>query len=251
LKNFPLKIKSKKKISEKTFLIGFDISDVGFSAKAGQFVNIKINKTNYPLLRRPFSISNIEEDELFILFDVRGEGTALLSEKSTGDEIDLLGPLGNGFMIDDEFDAAVFLAGGIGSAPFPFLGNELKKKEIIAFAGARSKKDLITEGLINPQISTDDGSFGFKGNVVEHFISEFDGLRKKNIKIFACGPTPMLKSVRRFAVENNLKCDLSLESRMACGFGLCQGCPVEKADGSGYLLVCKDGPVFGAKEIKL
>ncbi|NOX17768.1 MAG: dihydroorotate dehydrogenase electron transfer subunit, partial [Chlorobi bacterium] len=100
-------------------------------------------------------------------------------------------------------------------------------------------------------ISTDDGSRGFKGNVVEHFASEYSELKNRDLKIFACGPTPMLKSIRRFALENDLLCDLSLESHMACGFGLCQGCPVEKTDGSGYLLVCKNGPVFDAGEIKL
>jgi dihydroorotate dehydrogenase electron transfer subunit len=212
---------------------------------------VKINKSNYPLLRRPFSISNISENEMFIMFDVRGEGTELLAGKKIGEEVQILGALGNGFTIADDFETAIFIAGGIGSAPFPFLSNELKDKEIVTFVGARSEKDLIAEGLENVRISTDDGSAGFKGNVVEHFASEFSEIGGKRIKIFSCGPTPMLKGVQRFALENNLRCELSLESHMACGFGLCQGCPVEKADGSGYLLICKNGPVFDAKEIKL
>ncbi|NOX17321.1 MAG: dihydroorotate dehydrogenase electron transfer subunit, partial [Chlorobi bacterium] len=181
MKNYPLKIRSKRKINEKTFLFGFDISGADFTAKAGQFVNVKINKTNYPLLRRPFSVSNISEDELFIMFDIRGEGTEMLSQKETGDEVEILGALGNGFRIEDTFDTAVFIAGGIGSAPFPFLSYALKSKEIFSFVGAGAESDLITEGLPNLQISTDDGSRGFKGNVVEHFASEYSELKNRDL----------------------------------------------------------------------
>ncbi len=251
MKNYPLKIKSNTRINEKTFLLGFDISDGGFTAVPGQFVNVKINKTNYPLLRRPFSISDLKDEELFIMFDVRGEGTKMLAQKNIGEEVDILGPLGSGFNIKDDFDLAVIIAGGIGAAPFPFLMKSLEDKKIVSFVGARNESDLITSGILNTIVSTDDGSAGFHGNVVQSLSSEFHNYEGKKIKIFACGPTPMLKGVQQFAKEKMVSCELSLESYMACGFGLCQGCPVEKKDGSGYMLVCKDGPVFNSEGIKL
>ena len=141
----------------------------------------------------------------------------------------------------------------MGSAPFPFVTRTLKnKKNISSFVGGRSIDDVITYGLQNCKTSTDDGSTGFKGNVVELLQNNLENIKSIKSKIFACGPNAMLRSLKIFCVENNLNCEVSTESAMACGFGICQGCPIESTTNSDkYLLVCKDGPIFNIKDIVL
>jgi dihydroorotate dehydrogenase electron transfer subunit len=218
----------------------------------GQFCNIKVSETNFPLLRRPFSICDVENDFIYFMFNVHGEGTKLFAKKTKGELIDILGPLGNGFSIEGDYDTAVLVAGGMGSAPFPFLTRKLKnKKEIVSFVGGRSVNEVITFGMENVNVATDDGSIGFKGNVVQLFESKCEELLNKKIRVFACGPTAMLKALREFSIQKNIDCQISTECAMACGFGICQGCPIESSDGDKYLLVCKDGPVFNAKDVIL
>ena len=185
------------------------------------------------------------------MFNISGEGTRILAGKSNGDLIDILGPLGNGFNLNDDYETAVIVAGGLGSAPFPFVTRALNnKKEIISFVGGRTNKDVITYGMKNVFTASDDGLVGFKGTVVDLLNSKIDELKKKNIKIFGCGPTPMLKALKEFCVKHNFVCEVSTECAMACGFGICQGCPIESTSNSEkYLLVCKDGPVFNVQDV--
>lgn len=219
----------------------------------GEFLNIRISDLPIPLLRRPFSVCDVEEDFFYIMFNTMGMGTKLMSSKKPGEYLDVLGPLGKGFNFEDDFDRAIILGGGLGVAPFPYLTRKIKdKKEISTFIGGRTKSDVITYGLENIHISTDDGSYGFKGNVVELLEINFDNLKKDKLKIFACGPTPMLVTAKKFAEKENIECELSTECAMACGFGICQGCPIQSSeDEDKFLLVCKDGPVFNSKEIIL
>ncbi|MFA3782038.1 dihydroorotate dehydrogenase electron transfer subunit [Melioribacteraceae bacterium 4301-Me] len=222
------------------------------SARPGQFCNIKVTDTDFPLLRRPFSICEVKNDNVYFMFDIHGEGTRLLSRKIKGDVLDILGPLGKGFNINDNFDTAVVIAGGLGAAPFPFLIDEiLHDKKIYCFVGGKSKQNVIKYKMQNISISTDDGSEGFKGNVVDLFISSLEKFSENKIKVFACGPNIMLKALKEFCITKNINCEMSVECAMACGFGICQGCPIEKSNCDGYYLVCKDGPVFNAKDIKL
>lgn len=216
----------------------------------GQFCNLKVSNNHYPLLRRPFSVSDVEGEFIYFMFDIHGEGTRMLSTKTKGEKLDILGPLGNGFNLNSEYETAVIVAGGIGAAPFPLLTRHFNRKEVITFLGARTKDMLVDYGLSNVKKATDDGTEGYHGNIVQ--LIETDGKLQSldKPKIFACGPTPMLKAVQTFAIENNIPCDLSTECAMACGFGICQGCPVETNEGT-YKLVCKDGPVFEASEVKL
>ncbi|GJQ63687.1 MAG: dihydroorotate oxidase [Melioribacteraceae bacterium] len=216
----------------------------------GQFCNIKVSDNHFPLLRRPFSVSDIDGEFIFFMFDIHGEGTKMLSEKKQGDKLDILGPLGNGFNLKTEYHTAVIVAGGIGAAPFPLLTKHLKNKKVISYLGARSSEMLVSYGLQNVIKSTDDGSEGFHGNILQLIESDGALLSADSPKIFACGPTPMLKAIQDYALKNNIPCDLSTECAMACGFGICQGCPVETVDGI-YKLVCKDGPVFEASEVNL
>ncbi len=246
------KVESVQKISDNIFLIKVLSPSIASLAKPGQFCNIKVSENSFPLLRRPFSVCDVEEDYLFFLFDIHGEGTKLISEKKPGESLELLGPLGNGFDYKNGYDTAVIVAGGLGVAPFPFLLKNLSaNKKIISLIGGRSKKNIVTIGLKNVLASTDDGSEGFHGTVVDLFKREIKNISHNKFRIFACGPTPMLKALQSYCVENNYDCQISVECAMACGFGICQGCPIDPVNGGTYLLVCKDGPVFEAKSVKL
>jgi dihydroorotate dehydrogenase electron transfer subunit len=185
------------------------------------------------------------------MFNIMGEGTSILAQKSIGSEIDIIGPLGHGFNLDGNFDTAVIVAGGLGAAPFPYLTRLLNKtKKIISFIGGKSKEDVITYKFINVHVSTDDGSMEFKGNVVQLLDKNIELLQKDKIKIFACGPTVMLRALKDFCIDNEFDCEVSTECAMACGFGICQGCPIESThQQEKYLLVCQDGPVFNIKDV--
>lgn len=219
--------------------------------RPGQFLNIRVSDRVFPLLRRPFSVCDVEGDHLFLMFNIMGEGTNILAHKPIGSDIDILGPLGNGFNLDSNYDTAVIVAGGLGAAPFPYLTRKLKeKKNIISFIGGRTKDDVITYKLINVKEASDDGSKGFKGNVVQLLEQNLKQLQSEKTKIFACGPTAMLRALKDFCLKNNFECEVSTECAMACGFGICQGCPIESTtDKDKYLLVCKDGPVFNIKDV--
>jgi dihydroorotate dehydrogenase electron transfer subunit len=227
--------------------------EIAKKIKPGQFVNIKVSETITPLLRRPFSICDVEGSFIYIMFQIIGDGTKILANKSKGESVNVLGPLGNGFSFEGDYDTAVIAAGGLGAAPFAFFIKQLpKEKELICFSGGRSASDVIDYGMKDVLTSTDDGSLGFKGNVVELMKNSLPMFKGRKIKIFGCGPVPMLKSLKSFALENNFECEVSTESAMACGFGICQGCPIPSAeDETKNLLVCKDGPVFNAKDIIL
>jgi dihydroorotate dehydrogenase electron transfer subunit len=220
----------------------------------GQFLNIRVNDSLQPLLRRPFSVFTVKGDTLSIIFNVIGAGTRALSHHSIGDCLDLIGPLGNGFMpalTMTEYETVVIVAGGMGIAPFPFVTSMIQTgKKIITFIGARNKRAVIREGLQNIRIATDDGSEGHHGNVVEAVKSYFAQNAIERPIFLTCGPMKMMTALAGFATENNIPCFASLECDMACGIGLCQGCPVETVDsGKRYALVCKEGPVFETRTI--
>lgn len=239
-----------EKVKPNIFLLKVLSKNIALNATAGQFCNIKVSETDFPLLRRPFSIHNVENEYLYFLFDIHGEGTKILSNKKAGDEIDIIGPLGNGFNLENNYETIIIVAGGIGVAPFPFLTKSITNNKILTFYGARNKDYIYDNNLINVKYSTDDGSFGFHGNVIELIKNEIDKNDFPKIKIYGCGPTPMLKALQNYSAENKIECEISVESAMACGFGICQGCPIETVDNN-YKLICKDGPVFNSKEIIL
>jgi len=239
-----------RKLGVNINLIKVHSPGIAGSAKPGQFCNIKVSETYSPLLRRPFSICDVQGENIYFMFDVHGAGTQILCKKKKGDILDILGPLGNGFDLNCDFDLAVISAGGIGAAPFPFLLKKIgRKKEIISLIGGRSEEHIITYGMKNIFISTDDGSNGFKGNVVELAEKLKDKFKGKKTLFFACGPNAMLRALKEFCITNNFECQISTESAMACGFGICQGCPIPSASEEKYYLICKDGPVFNAKDV--
>jgi dihydroorotate dehydrogenase electron transfer subunit len=248
-------VQSCHEVAAKTFLLQFNSPEIAVSAQPGQFVNILAAETGEgPLLRRPFSISRIENNIVELVFHVVGVGTKLLSQKKLGDRIDVIGPLGQPFHRDAEYDTALLVAGGIGVAPFPFLADDLLKrgKHIETFVGFRNEGQVFTEHLHNVHIATDDGSNGFHGNVVQLLETSIIQSNFAKVKIFGCGPTIMLKALTERAKRMNVCCELSLEGQMACGFGICQGCAVERAENTAkYVLVCKDGPAFLSTDVNL
>ncbi|UZT81892.1 dihydroorotate dehydrogenase electron transfer subunit [Caproicibacterium sp. BJN0003] len=217
--------------------------------KPGQFANILVpNK----ILRRPISICSAENGLLRFVFQIRGEGTQLLSRFQVGDTLDFLAPLGNGFPVEDLQKKAIFVGGGIGVPPLLGLAQKYGKNGTAAL-GFRSKEAVILEKEFaaagsTVKIATDDGSFGHHG-----FAADF--LKETSFDIcYACGPKPMLKAVSELCKQMNKPCWISLEERMACGIGACLGCAVQlkRANGESYYgHVCKDGPVFSSEEVVL
>lgn len=237
---------SNRRLTHKTWVmtLGGDTSAI---TAPGQFVNIAIPGK---YLRRPISICDYshERGEVVLLYDVIGEGTKAMSEMKQGDNVDMLNGLGNGFSLDSGAESPLLLGGGIGCAPLLNLARALKRlgKNPIAILGYNKTADSFgmdkwfEEIGVEAHIATVDGSVGTKGFVT-------DVIREKNINgdyFHACGPMPMLK-----ALCNGLDIpgEVSIESRMGCGFGACMCCSVETRDGSKR--ICKDGPIFRKEEL--
>lgn len=249
----------KEKIIDGIYKFSVKAPEIANSAKAGQFLEIKVSDIGETFLRRPISIYNIEKEEGIVefIFQVKGKGTEILSDKNVGDKIDIMGPLGFGsFKIADYKNVAI-IGGGIGTYPLYELAKELKgKAKTTMYMGFRNK-DLVTlerefeEVADRLVLTTDDGSYKEKGYAIN--ILKEDCKKEKPDMIYACGPLPMLKAVREFVIEENIPCQISLEERMGCGIGACLGCAVKVISGQEprYGHVCKEGPVFEAKDVEI
>ena len=223
--------------------------EIAQKAEPGQFVHIKVSHSIHPVLRRPISILDASGDEFRILFKIVGEGTQILSRAKTEELVDMIGPVGNAFPLENK--PAVMIAGGIGVAPLVFLSSELRrqKRKIVFFYGARSKRDIVMTDEISAHvdelhIATEDGSIGEKGLITD-FADNF--LTGENT-IYACGPEPMLRALQTRLEQKDIRAWFSLENKMACGVGACQGCVVKTSQG--HQRVCIDGPVFSSNKIK-
>lgn len=245
----------------KTACIGTGIFEMWFKtekmageAKPGQFVSVYSNDGSR-LLPRPISICGIKDDELRIVYRIVGAGTNEFSKLTAGQEIDVQGPLGNGYDVNAPYASkkAIIFGGGIGIPPMLELAKQLKcEKEIVL--GYRDELFLNEEfePYGNVTIATEDGSCGTKGNVL-------DAVKSNGISgavIYACGPTPMLRAIKAYALENDIECYISLEEKMACGIGACLACVCKTKEKDEHSQVnntriCKEGPVFNAKEVEL
>lgn len=264
-------ILSNKEIARDYFVMDIKASCLGKNACPGQFVAVKVqDNVTDPLLRVPLGIHKIRKDGISLLYKVVGNGTRLLSRRQKGEELDVLGPLGNGFDMPatrEKNTKIVIVSGGHGIAPLYALSEMLakNKNEIDLFMGARKKdhiiyvKELRCLG-VKVHIATDDGSLGHKGPVTD-LLSEFLKRQASSVKcqerttkneqrttIFACGPKPMLKAVSGMAKEMNVPAQVTYDEYMACGIGACRGCAVDTTEG--MKLACEDGPVFDARIIK-
>lgn len=255
MKQVKAKISENKLIAQGFYKMRVESRHLAGHSKPGQFVEVRCSGGCDPLLRRPLGVHRILDTGVELLYEVVGRGTDLLSRKMKGEELDIIGPLGNGFEITASGRSAILVAGGIGVAPLVALAWDLIKRgrKTSVVIGARTKSHLLCERDFKAlgcavKTATDDGSRGKRGLATELLQEMLADSKGPRVVIYACGPRGMLKEVARISKEKELPCQVSLEERMACGVGVCLGCPVRMRRG-GYKMVCKDGPVFNAEEI--
>ena len=230
--------------------------NIGKEAKPGQFVSL-YSKDGSKLLPRPISLCEIdgENSRLRIVYRVTGKntGTEEFSGLQSGDTVEVMGPLGNGFPLQEAEGKTVFLmGGGIGIPPMVETGKQIQG-DVITIAGYRDELFLTEEMEKNGKlyIATEDGSAGTEGNVL-------DAIRENGLSadiIYACGPAPMLRALKAYAAKNNIECWISMEERMACGIGACLACVCNSKEKDAHSnvknkRVCKEGPVFRAEEVE-
>lgn len=243
---------SNSQITADYYLMWLDSPDIANEARPGQFVMVRCGRDT--LLRRPFSIHQRDGHNIALLFTAVGKGTDWLSRRQSGDNIDILGPLGNGFTIRHTAKNLLLVAGGMGIAPMVFLAQEASQKnyEVVTLAGAHTAGQIDLEGHLPGGIRlicvAEDGSLLKKGLVTE-FVPDYFGWADQ---IFACGPVPMYHHIAEDILPlkkqlGNKSIQVSLEMRMGCGLGACYACTVKTK--SGLKQVCRDGPVFDLNEV--
>jgi dihydroorotate dehydrogenase electron transfer subunit len=234
----------------------------------GQFLMLKVTDAIDPLLRRPFGLFDVgtftaeyagcgAQTYCEILYKVVGKGTKLLSALHHGDVVDLLAPLGRGFDLGPAGEEKVLVGGGVGLAPLYYLAKALVERgeKVRLFAGGRNRDDILCitefERLgVETYVATDDGTLGESGFVTQVLERHLN----KGMRIFACGPTPMLDAVAKMSARHEVPCQVSMEAYMACGVGACLGCVMKGANHTeatpDYRCVCKDGPVFDSFDLQ-
>jgi dihydroorotate dehydrogenase electron transfer subunit len=246
-------VTSVRLVAPNMYVLSFRSPRIASGVAAGQFVNIKVNDLYQPLLRRPFSVYRVAGDDVEIIFNVIGLGTRELAGKSPGAAIDVLGPLGRPFRVDG-CGHALLVAGGLGVAPLPLLYQAADRAGIPAsvFLGARTRDQIVPAHLGRVVTAADDGTAEVHGTVVEALRLHLKRHTFAAPKIFGCGPNAMLRALGALAADHGIACEVSLESAMACGIGICQGCPVELSGGEKrYALICREGTVFDTRTICL
>ncbi|MDD3173015.1 MAG: dihydroorotate dehydrogenase electron transfer subunit [Herbinix sp.] len=239
-------------IAEDIYSMWLNAPDITETAKPGQFVSLYCNNGSR-LLPRPISICEIDkiQGRVRLVYRIAGKGTKEFAGLKEQDQIEAMGPLGNGFTLEGK--KAILIGGGIGIPPMLELAKQLdcEKQMVLGYRDITFlEKEFETYGKVF--ISTEDGSKGVKGNVI-------DAIKANGLEadiIFACGPTPMLRGVKAYALEHGITAQLSMEERMACGIGACLGCickskEVDHHSNVKNKRVCKDGPVFYADEVEL
>ncbi|MFH1622743.1 MAG: dihydroorotate dehydrogenase electron transfer subunit [Candidatus Omnitrophota bacterium] len=274
------KIISHDKINKRYYILKLEVPQVFKDAQPGQFVHVRINSSSDPLLRRPFSIHNIlvvktksnkQKIYLNILYEIKGKGTKILFEKRTGEYLNILGPLGKGFdyQTKNSHNQINFLiAGGAGVAPLYFLANKISHSKsnksntnkTVVLIGAVTGANILSEKEFRDlgcevNLSTDDGTKGFKGKVTDLFEKKLQTvyslthslIKYKAINVYACGPISMLTALTKICLIKKIPLQVSLEEFMGCGIGACLGCAIQTK--TGYQRVCHDGPVFNSDDI--
>lgn len=243
------KILSNYKLANDVYKMVIESKSISKEALPGQFLHIKPSQNYDPLLRRPISICDLEQDKgwITLLYRVCGKGTRLFADIKSGDYLDIIGPLGKGFPIFENKRICV-IGGGIGIAPLLYLSKRLKKADI--YLGFKDEVYMIEEFMScsdDIYIYTENGSRGSKGypmEALEKNISFYD-------VVYACGPRKMLSAIKRLCEKNQVECYLSMEERMGCGIGACLVCACQSSNIEEYKKVCSDGPVFNSKEVSL
>ena len=220
--------------------------------KPGQFVQVRVDGSPSTYLRRPISIHDvdIQSNEISLLVQQIGEGTRHLAAAETGDSINIIMPLGNGFGMPERGERCLLVGGGIGIAPLYYFAKVLNEKEVrpTLLLGGKSETDLLRladyQKFGETFVTTEDGTLGENGFVTMHSVWQ----KQSYDKIYVCGPKPLMKAVTKLAAEKNVWCEVSLENLMACGLGACLCCVEDTVDG--HVCVCKEGPVFNTRRLK-
>lgn len=245
---------SQRAVGKDLYQLIFSAPEFVSLARPGQFVEILTGDkhSSDPLLRRPISLYSLDKKlgQAGIVYRAVGRGTQWLADRRAGEQLDIFGPVGNGFILPADAKKILLVAGGIGMPPLYGLVQAYPDRDYLLYYGGQKASDLILlkewEKLGVPyRLATDDGSGEFAGRVTDRLKVEtplgFD-------LCCACGPKPMLRALQQYLTNNNIKGLFSLEERMACGVGACLGC-VCKTKNDGYQRVCVDGPVFPAEEV--
>ncbi|MBN1596929.1 MAG: dihydroorotate dehydrogenase electron transfer subunit [Bacteroidales bacterium] len=250
-----LKILENKRLNEEFFVLKLKSDQTFEKILPGQFAEVRVDGSPTTFLRRPISIYDVDYDEntLYLLFKIAGDGTLKISELKAGENLNLVYPLGNSFTVGN-VKRVLLIGGGTGVAPMLILGKYLKNEFKITpefLLGYRSKELIIEKDKFNSlgtvYITTEDGSEGHKGLVTHHPV-----LQENNEdidQIYCCGPEPMMKAVSGIAKDNNIPCEVSMENLMGCGIGACLCCVVDTYD-EGNVITCTQGPVFNSNRLK-
>ena len=220
--------------------------------RAGQFADLSVGGAH--LLKRPLAVCKADGEKVTVCYQIRGEGTKLLSERKAGKTLDALLPLGNGFYLKENEKKIALVGGGVGIFPMiSGIGEYAAEKEISAYIGFRNKGAVCgLEELKRAKrltAVTDDGSFGKKMNAVQAFAADLQAGERPDV-VLSCGPLPMLRALKTALEGRDIPCYVSLEERMGCGIGACLVCVCEKTNGE-HARVCKDGPVFEIGKVVL
>ena len=250
-----VQIVSNERDTDLYFRLVVRASEIAPLVQPGQFAHVRILPLKEALLRRPFSIFQVSGDTLSILYKTIGRGTEVLSRMCAGEELSLIGPLGHGFTVPQPGgETPLLVAGGYGMAALHLLAQRSPQKGVV-FVGGRRRVDILCEAEFRAlgwevRATTEDGSHGEKGLVTQALKTELER-HAPGRKLFACGPTPMLKAVGRLAAEFNLPAELSLDEHMGCGIGVCLTCvvPIKAGAGWEYQRTCTEGPVFDSREV--
>lgn len=246
------KVRSQEKLATDIFSLVLYVPEIAEQAKAGQFVSV-YSHDGSKLLPRPISLCEIDKTKgtIRLVYRIAGAGTKEFSALKENDTVDVMGPLGNGFTLKNK--KAILIGGGIGIPPMLELAKELDCEKNIVL-GFRDETFLMDEFEPRGEVyaASEDGKTGVKGNVMNAIKEyEIDG----DI-IYACGPTPMLRAIKEYAEANHIEAQVSLEEKMACGIGACLACVCKSKEVDDHSHVhnkriCKDGPVFDAREVEL
>lgn len=253
------KILSNKRLAPDIFALVFQSKFIAEKARPGQFVNVKCCEGINTVLRRPISICSADKSSgsVTLVYQVKGVGTAFLSGRKPGQDLDVVGPLGNGFPLGERNQKICIIGGGVGIFPLLFLLKESPSIEKVSFLGFKNKEScvMVEEFMKNSErtfITTDDGGLGEKGFVTDLFKEKISEIKPD--LVYTCGPEPMMKKISSITAPLGIRTVLSLEQRMGCGIGACLACAFKIRITPGqddwvYKRVCKDGPCFEGWEV--
>ncbi len=271
LYNGPVTVEFNRKVSRRYWKMRVTFESTSFDPAPGQFAHLRVADHHEPLLRRPFSFHDVPaerqdgETAVDFLYAVVGKGTRIMANLDSGDELEMLGPLGNRFSVPGTETTPVLLGGGVGIPPVHMFARELSRfwpgsKTIHVLTGARTAADVLCEEDfarhdVEFYISTDDGSRGFSGYVTELFRDLYQsGEVSGDLHLYGCGPPGMLDAIRELALQEELPAEIAIERQMGCALGVCRACVVKVRDpehnGDRVATVCREGPVFEVRRLR-